>query len=56
MAYSEDWDKRPFDHFAGVVRAVAYEMDISIRWGGDWDGDWNLFDQTFNDLVHFEVI
>lgn len=51
----EDWDKRPFDHFAGVARAVAHEMGISIRWGGDWDGDWNLFDQKFNDLVHFEI-
>lgn len=52
----EGWDKRNFDHFAGVVRAVAWMMDIPIRWGGDWNSDWNLMDQTFNDLVHFELL
>lgn len=27
-----------------------------IRWGGDWDRDHDVKDQTFNDLVHFEVV
>ena len=34
----------------------AVELGIRLRWGGDWDGDNELRDQTFNDLVHFEVI
>ena len=24
---------------AGYVLAVADELDIEVRWGGDWDGD-----------------
>ncbi len=46
---------RRFYHFAGYVLATAREMNIPIRWGGDWDSDNDLDDQTFNDLVHFEI-
>jgi hypothetical protein len=34
---------------------VAEETGVDIRWGGDWDGDRSLEDQTFHDLPHFEV-
>ena len=44
-----------FYHFAGYVQGVADEMDIPIRWGGDWDSDRVFSDQTFNDLPHFEL-
>lgn len=54
--YPIDWeDERRFRILGGVVKAVAHEMGINIRWGGDWDGDMDLDDQTFNDLVHFEL-
>lgn len=43
-----------FYHFSGYVRGTAKQMGIGIRWGGDWDRDFDLFDQTFMDLVHFE--
>lgn len=43
--------------FAGVVLGVAYCLNLGdrIRWGGDWDRDADTTDQTFNDLVHFEI-
>jgi len=44
-----------FYHFAGFVKARAQVLGIPIRWGGDWDGDTFFDDQTFNDLVHFEL-
>lgn len=44
-----------FYHFAGYVRGVAERMGVKIRCGCDWDGDFDLSDQTFNDLVHFEL-
>ena len=40
---------------AGAMISNADELDISIRWGGDWNGDGTLTDQTFNDLPHFEL-
>ncbi len=43
-----------FYHFAGYVQGVASQMGIGIIWGGSWDGDFDLFDQTFMDLVHFQ--
>ncbi|MCK5604274.1 M15 family peptidase [Candidatus Pacearchaeota archaeon] len=55
--YPINWnDIRRFDYYAGFVMATAASMGIKLRWGGDWDGDTQVKDQTFNDLVHFEVV
>lgn len=51
-----------FYHFSGGVLFLAAElckqgaMAHRIRWGGDWDSDKNMDDQTFNDLYHFELV
>ena len=50
------YDSRHCTFFAGYVLATAESLGINIRWGGDWDGDHEpITDQTFNDLVHFEI-
>jgi peptidoglycan L-alanyl-D-glutamate endopeptidase CwlK len=55
--YPIDWsDYKRMYYFAGYVRCKAEEMDIAIRWGGDWDNDTEVLDNVFNDLVHFELI
>jgi len=48
---------------AGVIISCADELkakgDIkhSIRWGGNWDNDGViLYDQSFDDLPHFELV
>jgi len=52
-----DWkDTKRFYHFGGYVQGVAFRMDIGIRWGGDWDMDKDLNDQSFMDLCHFELL
>jgi peptidoglycan L-alanyl-D-glutamate endopeptidase CwlK len=52
-----DWnDIGRIHYFAGVVMGIAHEMGINIRWGGDWDQDTEVRDQTFHDLPHFELI
>ena len=52
-----DWnDKIAFYHFAGLVMGIACQIGIKIRWGGDWDDDNDLKNQTFFDLPHFELI
>ena len=54
--YPIDWDDTErFVRFGTYVLAKARELDIPIRWGGDWDGDGDRSDQTFDDLVHFEI-
>ena len=55
--YPIDWyDINRFYYFGGYVIARAKDLDIPIRWGGDWDGDFQVRDQNFDDLVHFELI
>ena len=55
--YPINWnDIDRFYMFGGFVLGVAAVMGIKIRWGGDWDGDTELGDQEFNDLVHFELV
>ncbi len=54
--YPIDWkDTKRFIAFGFAVNAIAKKLGISIRWGGDWDGDGDLKDQRFMDLVHFEI-
>lgn len=54
--YPIDWqDWRRFDLLAGYVLGIAAHMGITLRWGGDWDSDHDMKDQTFNDLPHFEL-
>lgn len=57
--YPIDWDNtKRFYYFAGMVMAVAEEIlteDWYLCWGGDWDGDDDLDDQSFMDLVHWEL-
>lgn len=51
-----------FYWFGGYVLGIAEmlyltgKMKHKIRYGGDWDGDKDINDQTFNDLVHFEIV
>tara|TARA_A100001391_G_scaffold122821_1_gene83718 strand:+ start:178 stop:570 length:393 start_codon:yes stop_codon:yes gene_type:complete len=55
--YPIDWnDRERFTLFAGFVLGTAQEMGIKLRWGGDWDRDWETADNSFDDLVHFELL
>lgn len=57
LAAVVDWaDAALFRYFAGYVMRTAEEHGAPLRWGGDWDGDHQVKDQTFNDLVHFEML
>jgi len=41
--------------FAGFVLGMANRMGIEIRWGGDWDKDFEVNDNKFDDFPHFEL-
>jgi hypothetical protein len=47
---------KAFARLAGVVEACAHARGYVTRWGGDWDGDGNLLDQSFHDLPHHEIV
>ena len=55
--YPIDWeDTERFVFLAGVVFTIAIQNGIDLRWGGDWDGDGFMRDETFRDYVHFELL
>ena len=39
-----------------MIEYEAAKQGIEIRTGMDWDGDGDYRDQTFDDLVHVEVV
>jgi len=49
-------DGDSFRVFGGFVMGVASQIGTRLRWGHDWDGDWDLDDQTFYDAPHFELL
>ena len=54
--YPIDWeDRERFHYMGGMLRGIAYEMGVKVRWGGDWDGDGEIADNSFDDLVHVEL-
>ena len=56
VPYPIDWDGRDrFYHFAGFVKGMAAQMGLDVTWGGDWDSDYVLDDQSFYDFPHFEI-
>lgn len=56
VPYPIDWkDRDRFHYFAGYVKRVAIGLGIPLRWGGDWDGDWQTRDNAFDDLAHYEL-
>jgi len=42
-------------YFAGYVMLVAKMLGVPLVWGGDWDSDTEVRDQTFMDLAHYEL-
>ncbi len=54
--YPTDYgDPAAFARLAGYVLAVADDLDIEIRWGGDWDQDGRSNDERLMDAPHFEL-
>ena len=54
--YPIDWDDRERFHlFAGFVLGIAKGMGINLRWGGDWNQNFEVDDNQFDDFPHFEL-
>ena len=54
--YPIDWaDRERFHLFAGFVLGIARSMGIKLRWGGDWNMNFEVDDNKFDDFPHFEI-
>ena len=57
VPYPIDWeDRERFHLFAGFVIGTASQLGIKLRWGGDWNINWFVDDNKFDDYPHFEVV
>ena len=60
--YPVNWaDRERQTLFAGFVMGVAKRLldegkiSREVRWGGDWNTDWQVQDNKFDDFPHFEI-
>lgn len=61
--YPLNWnDTERFVYFAGHIMAMAKmllaqgKITHFVRWGGDWDTDSQVKDESFRDYGHFELV
>ena len=56
VPYPIDWkDRERFHLFAGFVLGVASGLGIALRWGGDWNQNFEVDDNKFDVFPHFEL-
>jgi len=55
--YPVDWsDTARFARLYGYIERIAEEMNIGIRWGGDWNNNYRTKDETLVDMPHIELV
>ena len=47
---------KSYGRLIGVLETIAKQNNIPIRLGIDWDGDFDMLDQSFHDLGHIEEL
>lgn len=51
-----DWnDRKAFIALSHVILSVAKDLNIPLRWGGDWNMNGILTDEHLSDLPHYEL-
>jgi peptidoglycan L-alanyl-D-glutamate endopeptidase CwlK len=49
------WDRIDAQQIANAMFQSAKECGVTLRWGGDWNMNGDQTDESFRDLVHFEL-
>lgn len=51
------WNKPgSFIYVCARLVQIGIDINVPVRWGGDWDMDTELYDQNFNDWGHLELL
>jgi peptidoglycan L-alanyl-D-glutamate endopeptidase CwlK len=48
-------NRERFARLAGVVQSATSDLNIKIRYGGDWDNVGNNKDSRLHDMPHFQL-
>ncbi|HEX7019004.1 MAG TPA: M15 family metallopeptidase [Gemmatimonadaceae bacterium] len=60
--YPVDWREElkaleRFSILAGVIHTVAQQLGVNVRWGHDWNQNWDTRDENgLQDRPHFELV
>ena len=55
--YPIDFECRDdFHYLGGFVLGIAAKMGVKVRWGGDWNMNFEVDDNKFDDFPHFEIL
>lgn len=55
--WGKEWKERvKFYELKAIIFYVAAQQGVKVRYGGDWDSDYDYSDNTFDDLLHFEIV
>ena len=49
-------DRVRIAYLAGMVMKTASSLNIRLRWGGDWNQNFDLSDEKLSDMYHFELL
>jgi len=49
-------DRAKFYELKAIIFYEAAKQGVTIRFGGDWDRDGDYKDNSFDDLIHFEIV
>jgi hypothetical protein len=47
---------KAYARLMGNIERIAFEKDIKIRLGMDWNMNFDMLDQNFHDLPHIELV
>lgn len=48
-------DRKAFEAIRNAMFTAAAQLDVAIRWGGDWNDNGRSDDERFYDGPHFEL-
>ena len=55
--WGKGWkDRVKFYELKAIIFYEAAKQGVKLRYGGDWDNDYDYNDNSFDDLLHFEII
>ena len=52
-----DWKNiRAFERLGDIIRKIAAELSVPLRWGADWNENGRSDDERFLDYAHWEIV
>ena len=55
IAGRNERELRYFYYMIGQIKRTAFDLEVPLISGGDWDNDGDFSDQSFHDLYHFQL-